>query len=107
MDNQVNHPDQDQAMNKQDQRKAIAELDGNYITDCNGEGMVSFRDYLTSRDAIVRAIAMQPRKVQLDVVDNLMKYPEPAPYERSLRLLMARPEMICEALLRATNKWKP
>lgn len=97
-------------MKDQDQIKAIAELDGWHTTTHNTlvcGRCVDIRNqanwheappYLTSRDAIVPVIEKQSDTIQLKIynyLDRVAKW-----------TFLATAPQLCEALLRATGKWK-
>lgn len=70
-------------------------------------------NYLTSRDAIVPVIEKHKEK-RLHIIGCLsdMLWPKDFPFENLLTVehswmfLTATPRQLCEALLRATRKWK-
>ena len=101
-------------MNDNEQIKAIAELDGLYFgnteydtEECwrNNLGIpkIHLKSYLTSLDAIVSVIKKQSfnRKTSIDAyLTNLIRVGQ-IEWE-----WLATPRQLCEALLRATGKWK-
>ena len=108
-------------MNEQDQIKAIAKLDGwdkeatPYLDGKQtGWGMPASKpgwnwisqlpDYLHSRDAIVPVIEKQTKEILYRIVDFLCVSSDT--YTTAIAVLLAPPELLCEALLRATGKWK-
>ena len=92
-------------MNTTKQIKALAELDGNYfISDSWSESVgrrrlnewiATRKPYLTSYNAIIPLIQEQLDGIQSDL---LAKY--------GADLILMPPSQLCEALLRATGKWK-
>lgn len=121
-------------MTEQDQIKALAELDGwhqqevfeSSFADSTKQVSAGLRwtrmdslrferklpDYLTSYDAIIPLIQKQLDTVFNCFLDNLciIKNSDDAEMDGSyseLRMMwMATPTQLCEALLRATGKWK-
>lgn len=111
-------------MKLEDQIKAIAELDGwsnvtiypsenNQVDGFkpNGMGWSECLPYTTSRDAIVPVIEKQTEEMQLKTIYTLSKtmtHPKDWDYVTGWMLLAikATPTQLCEALLRATGKWK-
>ena len=113
-------------MNKQDQIKAIAKLDGLknprqkkelvYCDDATEPGDIEMTvwvhgknfkfepSYLHSRDAIVSVIEKQHYDIKKGIFTqlacNLAAHPDP-----DLAAMLATPPQLCEALLRATGKW--
>lgn len=97
-------------MTKQEQIKALAELDGIEIDispynwrwrykDCSWNAF-DLPDYLTSYDAIIPLIQKQN---DFDLIDLEMWIED----QNKLGLVIyATPAQLCEALLRATGKWK-
>lgn len=103
------------------QIKALAELDGyfpfwcdlsrlwswkskdgryrNFNQGLSEEHLVKITDYLTSYDAIIPLIQKQDGEIRMTVVDYLT---DVVGYGC---ILDATPAQLCEALLRATNKW--
>jgi len=114
-------------MNTTEQIKALAELDGwEVMNNCNeegedyhilsnaltdvlsnwGEGKLEeytnhFPAYLTSYDAIIPLIQKQSIGKRWDVHNQLIKLTLQSPSWTE-----ATPAQLCEALLRATGKWK-
>jgi hypothetical protein len=98
-------------MNPQEQIKALAELDGckwiPYVEGTHAHWLTSTGtwldmppDYLTSYDAIIPLIQKQDEGIMeqfFDEVGKLIKY---------AYFVYATPSQLCEALLRATGKWK-
>jgi len=86
-------------MNQQDQIKALAELDG--------EDAVAFpsytKPYLTSYDAILPLVQNQPHHIIACIYDDMR---DEGWTDGVVRLLNFTPSQLCEALLRATGKWK-
>lgn len=92
------------------QIKALAELDGwtNIRIDVSGSGQHYLHgrnstgdfsnppNYLTSYDAIIPLIQKQPYEVKCNMWNHL---------DAESDLWDATPQQLCEALLRATNKW--
>ena len=122
-------------MTTQEQIKALAELDGWkqvtrsccewVVTDYNGNGEYQHKDkvgferdgvfkflnnlpnYLTSYDAILPLIQKQPLEVKDFIARSFVFLPNTFPCNRDvIKMLMATPAQLCEALLRATGKWK-
>lgn len=114
-------------MNEDDQIKAIAELDGWKPNGLGGKdtlhdpkGCTCFDgkgcyipNYLTSRDAIIPVIEKQSFVMKTQVVDFLcelmLEEYDGSDYVRQSDvplLLCATPSQLCQALLRATGKWK-
>ena len=107
-------------MKEQDQIKALAELDGfrfeygfnvshyqNQIrwTDSHGSIICGAKDYLTSYDAVIPVIQKQGNEIAKALVLEIVDGSELADYT-GLRLFHSSPTELCEALLRATGKWK-
>ena len=98
-------------MREIDQVKAIAELDGNWLgeeyPDKNIGGMVRYKDYLTSRDAIIPVIDKQgwetKRRIGRQLREDFRLQDDD---EIPVLILCRTPRQLCEALLRATGKWK-
>ena len=98
-------------MKPDDQIKALAELDGREIAygefvdirqrESDGEpeilGHVPFPDYLTSYDAIIPLIQKRGDYTQTKIEDFMLS---------QLKMFSVTPTQLCEALLRATGKWK-
>lgn len=108
--------------------KAVAELDGgtNFRQStpwecwdepprirevCSRDGkVIEVPNYLTSRDAIIPVIEKQKNNIKivfsvaLSEVTNALDCETLA--EEQLRMILATPRQLCEALLRATGKWK-
>jgi hypothetical protein len=88
-------------MKEQEKIKAIAEFDG---VEFKSQWEFAHYDvsyskpYLTSRDAIVPVIEKQTDDIKGEISDWLMT--------RAEWLITATPPQLCEALLRATGKWK-
>lgn len=61
--------------------------------------------YLTSRDAIVPVIEEQERKIRRRIATLFFSVNNDEK-DNMLKLLTATPSQLCEALLRATNKWR-
>lgn len=116
-------------MNPQDQLIEIAKLDGKRIIDRNNgfvdtfsdpdgytgtttkeKWLQSLPDYLHSRDAIVPVIEKQPVQIIHKVVHEIWRMNHSGlssnPTIHSLSCLLTTPAKLCEALLRATGKWK-
>lgn len=112
-------------MNPTEQIKALAELDGWTELFCEQDRTLwGFRNgrkysertpdanYLTSYDAIIPLIQKQPAGVMIDFTYHLWRIIErdaKRNYNRQYdawRLVIATPAQLCEALLRATGKWK-
>jgi hypothetical protein len=92
-------------MKPEDQIKALAELDGALVPHTPTPEEVASGSYyqwqpayLTSYDAIIPLIQKQPDEVITEV--------ECYVYDKMDNALKATPAQLCEALLRATNKWK-
>jgi len=92
-------------MKSQSQIKALAELDGVKFHVGN-DGKVWFRDigerhdYLTSYDAIIPLLQKQTRNVQVRMMKLIAElFGEELGWEVTT-------QQLCEALLRATGKWK-
>jgi len=120
-------------MNPTEQIKALAELDG-FVANADEEFVLDnpfsptgvaihrkvFRNcrcfvdkhYLTRYDAIIPLIQKQPAGVMIDFTYHLWRIIErdaKRNYNRQYdawRLVIATPAQLCEALLRATGKWK-
>jgi hypothetical protein len=102
-------------MKSEEQIKALAELDGcsepwlhmnglwNY-TNSDGKTIL-VRPYLTSYDAIIPVIQKQGNEIAKALVLEIVDGSELADYT-GLRLFHSSPTELCEALLRATGKWK-
>lgn len=100
-------------MTTEEQIKALAELDGItpvfdrgnncWCSGYSGSDMscVGFKPYLTSYDAIIPLIQKQPKEVQWGAWQFVAD--EASPF---LDTFNATPTQLCEALLRATGKWK-
>ena len=116
-------------MKPKDQIKTIAELDGwnkesepcpaNEVWGTSGNKprwnfIHQLPPYLTSRDAIVPVIEKQSTNIRLEIGIQLAimrrelhGYPTDNNVEGWIIVaLIATPFQLCEALLRATNKWK-
>lgn len=99
-------------MTDQDQIRAIAELDGN----CLDGYMVHWKPYLISRDVVVQVIEKMDCNLRNDFIANLWticgNHQDSANFwtEYNFRgfysVLVATPPKLCEALLRATGRWR-
>src|ERR1017187_9642349 len=106
-------------MKDQDIIKVIAELDGFRDFKIKVKPAITYYwayqsgalnweilpDYLISRDAIVPVIEKQHIGIKKRIVINLSMKLAAHP-DRDCNLLLATPAQLCEALLRATGKWK-
>ncbi len=95
--------------------KAVAELDGitpiwfegnkAWVAGFTDDSSIDFKPYLTSRDAIVPVIeklgAADQRIVAFKLIGCAGSFEEIA-----RQAMLATPSQLCEALLRATGKWK-
>ena len=92
-------------MKPEDQIKALAELDGRLactVSNCGCGSELKDFNYLTSYDAIIPLIQRhqrQGRKMALKITGELWNM-------KLVFLFQATPSQLCEALLRATGKWK-
>lgn len=120
-------------MTPQDQIKALAELDGCHIAAENSQGfnlVLKNGDVVTvwndetvdgdknryceklrtSYDAIIPLIQKQPKTVREQIAINLWAVHDIdsdwAEQEAWAQNFLTTPAQLCEALLRATNKWK-
>ena len=118
-------------MTTQEQIIVIAELDGWVVTgktNCNGDGKMYSKDgnanfamtieflppYLTSRDAIISVIekaipvatAVGTAERMGDFVCYLANSIGDQYQDQYYSLIVASPQQLAEALLRATGKWK-
>jgi hypothetical protein len=94
------------------QIKALAELDGCYFGNTTYDTEELWRkfdgcpcelpDYLTSYDAIIPLIQKQSDKIKTAVFELLQDSKETISV---IAVWDATPAQLCEALLRATNKW--
>lgn len=107
-------------MSEQDQIKAIAELDGKPTAGIYGGCVLSLNgkwvftdsehqikmlpDYLHSYDAIIPVIQKQDRKI---IVRLILSFKGRNDVARMFDWIQYKPAQLCEALLRATGKWKP
>jgi len=91
-------------MNEQDQNRACAELDGNWIITHGFGNMVHFKNYNTY-DAIIPLIQKQPKDIQRAVVVNWWQAMT-VDIDDMVDQINATPAQLREALLRATGKWK-
>lgn len=104
----------------QDQLIEIAKLDGKEEWEYNPNNP-AFGSllYLTSLDAIVPVIEKQPTNIKHKFVRTLwitlngecsehdvFNEQESAFVDEIIKLMLATPRQLCEALLRATGKWK-
>lgn len=93
-------------MKDQDIIKAISELAGDKLPECNcSDCLGSEYNYLTSRDAIVPVIEKQSARVCCEIAQQFIDEHK-STQALMLNLLLATPRQLCEALLRATNLWK-
>ena len=81
-------------MNLQDQIKALSELAGR---DCSGAILYYY-------DHIIPLIQKQPHHVIADIYDGAMR--DKGWTDGVVRLFNYTPAQLCEALLRATGKWR-
>lgn len=101
-------------MTEQEQKEEIAKLDENWLDGY----MVHWKPYTTSRDAIVPVIERQPPavlaeccRVLLELLkDYWIQFDKDVDWSSQIMCMMATlkatPAQLCEALLRATGKWK-
>ena len=106
-------------MTTQEIIKACAELDGwrrgtfkdlGYATDTviwispDGNGYEQLPHYTTSYDAIIPLIQKQEYAIRADIFESFAC--DTSWTEHALMMLGSTPLQLCEALLRATGKWK-
>jgi len=89
-------------MNLEEQIKALAELDGICLGEWLPENRKHFKTpYLTSYDAIIPLIQKQSYGIVANIHDILCTTNDTKYFLRN-----CSPTQLCEALLRATGKWK-
>ena len=89
-------------MKPEEQIKALAELDGIFLDEWRPENRKHFKiPYLTSYDAIIPLIQKQSYGIIANIHDILCTTNDTKYFLRD-----CSPAQLCEALLRATGKWK-
>jgi len=94
-------------MKPEEQIKALAELDGIKICEsfaCGCNRTLEKLNYLTSYDAIIPLIQKQNVPTITRISLNLSMAQNGT--AKAFAWLKATPSQLCEALLRATGKWK-